>query len=167
MLLEFNDDRFLISRLNFFLQLGLQSVRVEARFPSSLTSRLLFCHSSRAAAYNAYPRGFCYSKLLLSRRSLGNFLLWHACSISAKIAAIRQILSSFGIGELNCWKEMRLLTSHTVTVSEAYLIDVEVKDVHEKMRLLCFEMAQHPSLFNCRTYSELLFQSYQSSEASF
>lgn len=27
---------------------------------------------------------------------------------------------------------MQLLTSLTVTVSEAYLIDVEVKDMHEK-----------------------------------
>lgn len=144
---------FLFLGWTSFLQLRLQrlSVRLEARFPSFFTGRLLFCHSSRAAAYNACPRGFCYSKLLLSRRSLGNFLLWHACSISAKIAALRQILSSFGIDELNCWKVMQLLTSHTATVSEAYLIDVEVKDVHKKMKLLCFEMAQHSSLLNCRT----------------
>lgn len=41
---------------------------------------------------------------------------------------------------------MQLLTSHTATMSEAYLIDDE--DVHEKMKLLCFEMAQHPSLLS-------------------
>lgn len=46
---------------------------------------------------------------------------------------------------------MQLLTSHTATVSEAFLIDVEVKDVLKKMKLLCFEMAQHTSLLNCRT----------------
>lgn len=127
--LEVNDDWFLISRLNLFPPVGAAEAECQARSKifHPLPSRLLFCHSSRAAAYKAYPGGVCSSKLLLCRRSLGNFLLWHACSISAKIAALRQILSSFGIGELNCWKVMQLLTSHTATGSEAYLIDVKWK----------------------------------------
>lgn len=112
--------RFQFRGWRAFLELVLQrlSVRLEAGFPSSLTSRLLFCHSSRAAAYNAYPWGFFYVSLLLSKRFLGNIVLQLACSIPAKMSALRQILSNFWYwwvkllkssaapDKLHCWYEM-------------------------------------------------------------